>query len=170
MNLKRWLLFAGHFEERGTLLYRPVLKGAQAGVIKGIRNRSIKFLAASGPEALIGLLDELWKYQPSGLAEADLRKRGMRNAIYDAVALQLVNRSEDRMVSLARHLREPNEFEVILTREVLRQETVLVIAAALRISMKASNAELGENLNTELKMNWKPSSSLRYANGLRRYI
>jgi hypothetical protein len=169
MNLKRWLLFAGHLEERGTLLYRPVLKGAQAGVIKGSRNRSIKFLAASGPGALIGLLDELWKYQPSGLAEADLRKRGMRNAIYDAVALQLVNRSEDRMVSLARHLREPGEFEAIITREVLRQETVLVIAAALRISMKASTAELGENLNTELKMNWKPSSSLRYANGLRRY-
>jgi hypothetical protein len=35
--------------------------------------------------------------------------------------------------------------------------------------MKASNAELGENLNTELKMNWKSSLSLRYANGLRRY-
>jgi hypothetical protein len=23
MNLKRWLLFAGHLEERGALLYRP---------------------------------------------------------------------------------------------------------------------------------------------------
>jgi hypothetical protein len=93
----------------------------------------------------------------------------MRNAVYDAVALQLVNRSEDRTVSLARHLREPSEFEAITIREVLRQEAVLVIAAALRISLNASTAELGENLNTELKMNWKPSSSLRYANGLRRY-
>ena len=93
----------------------------------------------------------------------------MRNAIYDAVALQLVNRSEERLIFLARHLRELSDFETVAVREVLRQEGVLVIAAALRGSAKASNAELGEHLNAELKMSWKPASSLRYANGLRRY-
>ncbi len=169
MNLKRWLLFSGHLEERGAHLYRPAVKGAQAGVLKGRRDRSMKFLAASSPENLISFLQELWKQRTSGVAEAELLKMGMRNAIYDAVALQLVNRSEERLIFLARHLREPSDFEGAAVREVLRQEGVLVIAAALRGSAKASNAELGEHLSTELKMDWKPASSLRYANGLRRY-
>ncbi len=87
MNLKRWLLFSGHLEERGAFLYRPVGKGAQMGILKGRRNREARFLGSSTPEALLKLLKNLREAGKLGVTEAELVQRGMRNAIYDAVAL-----------------------------------------------------------------------------------
>jgi hypothetical protein len=170
MNLKRWLLFSGHLEERGAFLYRPIGRGAQMGVVKGRRTKAIRFLGSATPDSLMGLLKHLWSVRKSVASEADLLQRGMRNAIYDAVALQLVNRSEDRNVSLARHLREPGGFEAIARREILRQQGILIVAAALRDSPGITNSSLGDVLRSELKQDWKPTSALRYANGLKRYF
>jgi hypothetical protein len=94
----------------------------------------------------------------------------MRNAIYDAVALQLVNRSEDRNISLARHLRERGSLEILAQREILRQQGILIVAAVLRDSPNITNSALGEVLRSGLKQDWKPTSALRYANGLKRYF
>jgi len=89
MNLKRWLLFSGHLEERGAFLYRPIGRGAQMGVVKGRRTKAIRFLGSATPDSLMGLLKHLWVARKSGVREADLLQRGMRNAIYDAVLCNL---------------------------------------------------------------------------------
>lgn len=170
MNLKRWLLFSGHLEERGAFLYRPIGRGAQMGVVKGRRTKAIRFLGSATPDSLMGLLKHLWAVRKSGASEADLLQRGMRNAIYDAVALQLVNRSEDRNISLARHLREHGGLEGIAKREILRQQGTLIVAAALSDFPGITNSALGDVLRSELKQDWKPTSALRYANGIKRYF
>lgn len=76
---------------------------------------------------------------------------------------------EDFVADLIRPMHYKLIQQVRVTGMEIDQQGVLVIADALRASAKASNADLGDHLDTELKMNWKPASSLRYANGLRRY-
>jgi hypothetical protein len=170
MNLKRWLLFSGHLEERGTFLYRPAGKGAQMGVLKGRRNRGAKFLGNSTPDALLELLRMLNNAGKAGLKEADLAEQGMRNAIYDAVALQLINRFEDRKVTITRSLRDAPEIEPLVRKEILRQPSTLIIATALQKTPDLPNLALGEELRLGLHQDWKPTSGLRYANGVRRYF
>jgi hypothetical protein len=140
------------------------------GVVKGRRTKAIRFLGSATPDSLMGLLKHLWAARKSGASEGDLLQRGMRNAIYDAVALQLVNRSEDRNISLARHLRDQGGLEATAKREVLRQQGTLIVAAALRDFPGITNSALGGVLRSELKQDWKPSSALRYANGIKRYF
>jgi hypothetical protein len=168
MNLKRWLLFAGHLEERGSLLYRPSGKGAQIGVVKG-GGRKARFVGSSTPDALISLLNFLHRDARSGIKEEELIKLGMRNTVYDALALQVVNRSEDRVISLSRSIKDPTEFAPLIRREVVRQEATLIVATVLRESPQITNAALGEALRSGLQEEWKPTSALRYANGIRRY-
>ena len=170
MNLKRWLLFSGHLEERGSFLYRPAGKGAQIGVLKRRRNRGVKFLGSSTPDALLALLHILNDAGKAGLTEAEVIRRGMRNAIYDAVALQLVNRSEDRRLTIVRFLRDAPEIESMVRREILKQPSTLIVATALQKTPDVPNLTLGETLRSELQQDWKPTSGLRYANGVRRYV
>jgi hypothetical protein len=169
MNLKRWLLFSGHLEERGAFLYRPIGRGAQMGVVRGPRNKTVKFLGCATPDSLVALLKYLWTVRKSGACEGELVQRGMRNAMYDAVALQLVNRSQDRKATLAAHLREPKAFESAIKREILRQQGIVIVAAALQNTPDITNLALGEVLRSGLKQDWKPTSALRYANGIKRY-
>jgi DNA-binding Xre family transcriptional regulator len=170
MNLKRWLLFSGHLEERGNFLYRPAGKGSQMGLLKGRKNRGIKFLGTGTPDALLKLLALLAQGNQSGVIEAELIKMGLRNAIYDAVALQLVDRSEDRVLRPVRSLRESVAADQIVRREVLKQPSSAIVAAALRESPNISNLDLGDALRSGLQQDWKPTSGLRYANGVRRYF
>jgi hypothetical protein len=93
----------------------------------------------------------------------------MRNAAYDAVALHLVNRSVDRRLTLASQLRDPKGFEAAIKREVVRAHGTVIIAAALQHTPDITNSALGEILRTGLKQDWKPTSALRYANGIKRY-
>ena len=104
------------------------------------------------------------------MPEGDLIKHGMRNAIYDAIALEIVDRSEDRLLR-PNHLSEDlKELEQIVRREVLKQPSTIIVEGALQKSPDISNFELGEELNNGLQQDWKPTSGLRYANGIRRYL
>ena len=126
--------------------------------------------AVSTPEALLKLLKNLREAATWALPSAELVQRGMRNAIYDAVALPLVSRSEDRRLVLPRAIRDLADHESSIRREVLRQEGILIVATALRNSPEITNTSLGEILRMELDEEWKPSSAKRYANGIRRYF
>lgn len=170
MNLKRWLLFSGHLEERGNFLYRPAGKGSQMGLLKRRKNRGSKFLGSGTPDALLTLLARLVQGGDAGVSEAELIKQGLRNAIYDAIALQLVDRSEDRMLRPIRSLRESSSMEQIVRREVLKQPSTGIVATALRETPDIANLDLGNILRAELQQDWKSTSGLRYANGVRRYF
>ena len=93
-----------------------------------------------------------------------------KHAVYDAAALQLVNRSEDRVISLAGHVRDQRTLEDLAKREVMRQQGTLIVAEAMRAKPDITNASLGDHLKAELKQDWKPASALRYANGIKRYF
>lgn len=170
MNLKRWLLFSGHLEERGSFLYRPAGKGSQMGRLKGRNNRGIKFLGSGTPDALLTLLATLAQATNEGVPEVDLVKQGLRNAIYDAVALQLVDRTDDRILRLVPSMRSSSDLVQVLRLEVLRQPSTVIVAAALRELPEMPNLALGNILKVELQQDWKPTSGLRYANGVRRYF
>jgi len=170
MNLKRWLLFSGHLEERGNYLYRPAGKGSQMGLLKSHKNRGVKFLGSGTPDALLMLLTGLVQRGDSGVPEAELIKQGLRNAVYDAIALQLVDRSEDRVLRAIRSLRGPDSMEQIVRREVLKQPSTAIVAAVLHETPDIANLDLGEILKTKLQQDWKSTSGLRYANGVRRYF
>lgn len=116
------------------------------------------------------LLTRLAKGGEDGVPEANLIRDGLRNAIYDAVALQLVNRSEDRMLRPIRSLRDLGALEQIVRLEILKQPSTAIVAAALRDLPNISNLELGDVLRIGLQQEWKPTSGLRYANGVRRYF
>jgi hypothetical protein len=168
MNLKRWLLFAGHLEERGALVYRAAGRGAQMGVILGRRSKALRFLGSGRPEALLDLLRRVSRNR-QGVPEQRLHEEGLRNALYDALALQLVVRGENRSISIAGHLGRPETLQAVVKRTVLLQPSTQIVATALEQTPDITNAALGDTLRTQLKEGWKPTSSLRYANGLKRF-
>jgi hypothetical protein len=168
MNLKRWLLFAGHLEERESLLYRPVSRGAQMGQLRVRRSRVLGFLGSSTPRSLIALLRRLAQ-DPQGVAQEALQRDGFRNALYDAFALEVVVRGHDKRVLLAIGSDSLNALQERIREAVRRQPSVRIIAAALDTLPQITNAELGTKLQAEMKQSWKHSSAQRYANGLRRF-
>lgn len=169
-RLVGWLLFSGHLELRGSSLYRPSGKGAQMGVVRLHGRRRARFLAASSPEAVLSLLSLLNDRERTGMQESELIKLGMRNSVYDALALNVVSKSDDGVIFLGRTVRDKSEFEALIRREVFHQETILIVGTAIHNDPLCTNAALGEVLRAELRESWKATSSLRYANGLKRYF
>jgi hypothetical protein len=168
MNLKRWLLFAGHLEERGALVYRAVGRGAQMGVILGRRSKALRLLGSGTPDALLDLLRRVARNRQE-VPDQHLHEGGLRNALYDALALQLVVRGENRSISLAGQLGRPDTLQAVVKRTVLLQPSTQIVATALKQTPDITNAALGDVLRTQLKESWKPTSGLRYANGLKRF-
>jgi len=168
MNLKRWLLFAGHLEERGALVYRAVGRGAQMGVILGRRSKALRFLGSETPDALLDLLRRVSR-NGRGVPEQRMHEEGLRNALYDALALQMVVRGENRSISLAGQLGRPDVLQAVVKRTVLLQPSTQIVATARKQTPDITNAALGDTLRTQLKEDWKPTSGLRYAAGLKRF-
>jgi hypothetical protein len=168
MNFKRWLLFAGHLEERSGVLYRPVGRGAQTGELTAPRVKDVRFLGCGTPDALMQLVRRLQESR-LGLHNRELQGKGFRNALYDAAALQLVVRARDGNVSLVGHYDKPRLSADVVRGAVLRQPCIQIIAAVLEKNAGIANAALGIALREKLGESWKSTSALRYANGLRRY-
>ncbi|MGV8057678.1 MAG: AAA family ATPase [Smithellaceae bacterium] len=169
MNLKRWLLFSGHIEERGVFLYRPRVYGSSMGILPMWRSRKTQFLGSGTYDGLLKLISVVIQDR-RGVAECELMGLGLRNAIYDALALGIMARSDDRRIYL---LTDRLVEEVVIAetkRAILEQDTVRVLADVLSEDANISNAELGERLKNALHVTWKPTSALRYANGIRRYL
>lgn len=167
MNLKRWLLFAGHLEERGPLLYRPVGRGAQTSLLRRPHNKSLRFLGSGTADGLVRLLVELLPHS-GGVAEITLREIGLRNALYDAFALGLVARRDDGRVYLVVAAEGEGMLIEMAKQAVLRHPIGRFVASVLAEDPEVTNAGLGARLRALLNADWKQASALRYANGLRR--
>jgi hypothetical protein len=172
LNLKRWLLFAGHLEERSALLYRPAVRGAQMargaqmGIVPSGRSARKQFMGCGTTDGLLKLLKQTLR-KKQGIPESEVRMLGLRNAMYDAIALGLVSRADEGLLFLMTPHTNAKAAEIEAKRAVLQQPVVRVVSAALQEDKDISNAALGERLKSFLKANWKQASALRYANGIR---
>ena len=150
------------------MLYRPVSRGAQMGILTSKRSKRMKFLGSATSEALMSLFKAL-ACQKLGVSLPELVAQGLRNAVYDALALGLAEKTDDNRVYLLARQTNSNGFEVVAKRAVLKAEAVRIVADALEEDPDISNATLGERLKAALHTNWKPASSRRYANGVKGY-
>jgi hypothetical protein len=169
MNLKRWLLFSGHIEERGGFLYRPRAHGSRMGILPPGRSRRIQFLGSGTYDGLLKLIRAVIQDR-QGVAERELVGLGLRNAIYDALALGIMARSDDRRIYLLTGVMREEAVIAEAKRAILEQDTVRVLAEVLSQNPDISNADLGERLKNALHVAWKPTSALRYANGIRGFF
>lgn len=169
MSLRRWLLFAGHLEERDSRLYRPAFRGAQMGQIESRRSRSLRFLGCGTPDSVVSLLRRVLRHK-QGVHEGKLVADGFRNALYDAHALGLVERNKEKRICLTESFQDIDTAIEMVKIAVLNQHPVQLVAAALSSDPAMTSTHLGEKLRVGLQENWKPSSAVRYANGLRRYL
>lgn len=168
-NLKRWLLFAGHLEERQGYMYRPMSIGLQKGLLSHRRGGASKFLGGGTPEGLVQLLQRLMSTRRA-IRESVLLQQGLRNALYDAKALQLVERRSNETVVLSVSFQDLEALLSVAKQTIIAQRSTQVIASALAQQPDMSIAELGEELRSELQAGWKSTSARRYANGIRTYL
>jgi len=166
MTLRRWLLFSGHIEQRDRLLCRPSGRGASLGVMTSKRTRKKVFLGSGTADALFRLVI-LVSTKPSGIPEDEIIRAGSRNSLYDALALGLVSRSEDKRVNLTSVTTDPKILLGQIKMAILTTKAVQIVAAALVERPAMSNSELGEKLRMDLNETWKRASAVRYANGVR---
>jgi hypothetical protein len=170
MGLKRWLLFAGHLEERGASVYRPTGRGAQMGQLRSSRARSTRFMASGTPGALFDLVRRLQRHR-QGIPMQTLLGEKLRNTLYDAFALQLAARTDDGMIRPLPPPEGTGKSLVGAMKFVLqRQPGIQIVARALDENSALTNDALGEILRAELKEGWRTTSARRYANGFRQYL
>lgn len=166
-NLRRWLVFAGHLEERGPHVYRPHgARGSQLGVIRSHRSKQKQFLGSGTSDAMTRLLGRLHAAK-QGVAETELVKDGLRNAVYDALALELGDRLPDGRIALRKRHLDLKTLTDAAKAAVRVQPVIRLIADAIDTDEGISNATLGERIKAALQSDWKPASALRYANRLR---
>ena len=78
-------------------------------------------------------------------------------------------RGENRSISIASQVGRPDTLQAVVKRTILLQPSTQIVATALKQTPDITNAALGNTLRTQLKEGWKPTSGLRYANGLKRF-
>lgn len=167
-RFRDWLLFTGILEKRDDKLVRPLAHGRQMGVVASSRFALGAFLGSAAPDTLLRLIRRL-KERGEPTQRLSLEEDGLRNAISDAVLLGAVIVSRDGYVRLA----EPNltmeEITQKLRVAVLNQTTVKLVSDAQTKGVEDAT-EMGQILGGALEANWKPTSAMRYANGIRRYL
>lgn len=168
MTLRRWLLFSGHIEQRGQLLCRPSGRGASMGVLTSKRTRKTVFLGCSTPDALFRLVGSVVA-KPDGIPETEIIAAGSRNPLYDALALELVTRSDDKRIYAMSAAADPKLLLQQIKAAILATAAVQIIAGAIAERPAVSNPDLGEKLRTALHATWKSASAVRNANGVRRF-
>jgi hypothetical protein len=166
MTIRRWLLFSGHIEQKGRWFSRPTGRGSSMGLLTGRRARRMLFLGCSTPDAVLRLVS-LLATTTDGLPESQILTDGARNALYDAISLDLATRSEDKRIYSVRGAADAPVMARQVAKSILAAETVQIIASVLTVNSRVSNSELGSELSVQLNANWKSSSAMRYANGIR---
>lgn len=166
-HLRRWLVFAGLLEIRGSLVVRPLTEGAgsNAGGSGSLPSagtaRAATFLAASNPNNVIQLA---WAIKGGQTNHAELTKK-YRNAMTDANALGLITRKLDGTVAVQMQASTTSAIEGELRRRVLAQDVMQVVGSNDGDSVMA----LAQKIMTLLGKDWKPSSQNRNALALRRF-
>ena len=164
-----WLEFAGLVEAGGRHI--EVMEASRVGEGFGRvsgrrgRRRAKIFLGAATPEASLRLLGLLRK--PEGLGRDQLLGMGLRNAATDLVALGLAQWQADDLQARTEGLAGGER--KCLASAVLNSDSMKEVDEVLAASPSISRRNLGLELSDRLEREWKPSSALRYANGLYRY-
>ncbi|MHA7630634.1 restriction endonuclease [Corallococcus sp. M7] len=163
-SLRRWLIFAGLLEQRMGGFARPDGIGGQKGLVGVGGRRSGRFLGASTPTALLGVLRRVATAQ-NGISADRLEKEGLRNAVSDALTLGLVKRSKEGVICPHERLSGERDLARTVKQIVLQQATVQYIAAAVSAG-HIDIMQLGEGLRSSLRATWTPASVKRYTTGI----
>lgn len=166
MALRRWLLFSGHIEHKGKYLSRPTGRGSSMGLLTNRRTRRMLFLGCSTPDALLRLVG-LLATNADGVPEVQILTDGARNPLYDAIALDLATRSEDKRIYSVHGTADTPVLTRQVATSILAAETVKIVASVLTANSRIANSDLGSELSARLNATWKSSSAVRYANGIR---
>ncbi len=168
-RLLSWLEYAGLVESHGRTMtvIEPNRRGKSFGHVSGRgggRQQKV-FLGGGTPEACVRLLG-LTREQ-GGIHRDKVLELGLRNAAADLVALGLGRWLADTLLPTA-----PGTLGVArncLISAVGQAEAIKHVDSILSASPSISRKDLGLALAERLERTWKPSSALRYANGLCRY-
>lgn len=167
-NLRKWLVFAGLLEEEGKYLSRPIDIGKQAGHFVAIGRKPSSFLGTTSPQSLLRLLVKLTTTN-GYLTRAELIAQGLRNATLDASSLDLITVSRDGKIAIKHQAASEEELIQYLKNTILEQECIRIIAKAYEENIE-DMAEIGQRIKAHLGAAWKPTSTRRYSNGLKRYF
>jgi len=165
-NLRRWLLFAGLLDQTGSALHRPQGRGSLEGVLVSRRLTRNQFLGTSTPERVVELIAVL---RTAGGTErrSTLEEKGLRNAVTDALALQMVTSQEYGAVTIADEKESATARELLVS--ALQKDQVLSYVREWDSATPAKLATLGDELETFLGATWAESSKRRYSAGLSRF-
>lgn len=161
-SLRRWLEYAGLLEHQGKFLARPLKEGESAGNLGSIQSKSRVFLAATGPRKLMELVMKLNRGKTSINL---LEKAGLRNAIYDANALNIIKKNYNRNIQLDLDTQPFHEIENIVKERVLKQNSIRIIAEYEHLEIPS----IAEHLMKRFGREWTQSSQKRIVRALKVY-
>lgn len=164
-NLKAWLLFAGLLDQRGRWIFRPAATGSFAGVLRVGGKLQGLFLGTASPTGLLDVMNRI--ADRDSISRSEIEGFGLRNALSDALALELVQ-VVDKNVSLLDIVKDEAERIAKVKASVLKQPSIQVLSAAWNIGIRETEA-LGRAIEERIGASWQRSSAMRYASGLRRY-
>ena len=161
-----WLEFSGLVESdvATIVVFSGSRKSKRYGVAHG-GNKGTIFLASAPPELAEKLLHMLVEKGP--LSRESINASGLRNSAQDLSFLGLARWTAAGFAAII----PANTDAVEAFRQAVASTPVFdVLLPVLRDNPGSSRSEIGKLLATALKRDWKPSSAMRFANGLCRYI
>jgi Holliday junction resolvase-like predicted endonuclease len=161
-SLRRWLEYSGLLVHQGRFLARPLREGETAGNLGSIKSKRRVFLAATGPKKLMELVKKINQGQTS---MSFLMNGGLRNAIYDANALQVIKKDINRNLQLNLDTQSSREIEDLIKERVLRQKSIRIIADCQHLEIHS----IAEQLMKRFDKEWTESSQKRIVNALKVY-
>jgi hypothetical protein len=161
-----WLEFSGLVESDPTtiVVFSGGRKSKRYGVAHG-GNKGTVFLASAPPELAENLLHLLVEKGP--LSREFVNASGLRNSAQDLSFLGLARWTTSGFSAVI-----PNNTSAIEAFRLAVASTPVfeVLLPVLKNNPGAPRSEIGKLLASALNRDWKPSSALRFANGLCRYI
>jgi len=162
-----WLLFSGLISksENKIIVYPPTEFSSEFGVLGA---KSYLFLAATTPANTISLISKLLSVGSISVKEQSDEK--LRNPVMDLVALDICKRREDLSVEFTKNIDNTLNAESILAQALLKSDTVSVLQGLLDSSTAEEREKLSVRFRDALEKPWKDSSSMRYLNGMLKYV
>lgn len=168
-KLRRWLLFAGLLDMKGSRIWLPDGVGSQMGVPGPRRAATGTFLGGSSPQRVEQLLGVLANSR-GPMSRGALETPGFRNAITDAITLGLVRSLPHGEIALSLPIAAPADAKVAIQKIVRQDRVVRFLKRQLDAGVPADGAALGDCLEDFLGTDWTFTSKKRYVSGLLRFL
>lgn len=171
-RLVPWLEFSGLLESQpgGYKLFLPARRGRGFGVQPSVAGRSSGaplFLASAPPEDAVKLLEKLKKARC--ITREEIASRRLRNPANDLTALGLASYTA-KGLQAREFVISAKDRAALFANSVRVSQSIQLIQKLAALHPNESRREIGVRLAGELQRQWKTSSSVRYANGLFRYL